>query len=408
MRENYHSHPQSRLVLQRFMKVLSPDGTIYYRNEKLGERTLGGKPLPTEGQPGYYKRIVTLSDGTRVLMVSHVHIMNQRPLLIRVAYSLKPLERRLEDLLGILLLAFPAAITAAGFAGYTLAKHALNPVRKIAIQTEQITPKRLHERLPVQNPDDELGQMAQVFNHLLDRLEAAFEQLRRFTSDASHELRTPLATIRSVGEVGLQGDVAKDELRDIIGSMLEEVNRLTQMVDSLLTISRADAGQIPLAFANIPMDDLIEEVCSLIEILAQEKGQTLDLQIEKGLVIHGDRGFLRHAIVNILHNAVKYSPPHTVIHLTASRETDRSSRETRMLLEIVDSGSGIAPEDQEKVFERFYRTDKARSQSTGGTGLGLAITKWVVEAHDGTIGLESSPGHGCKFFIRIPVAVTEL
>ncbi len=170
-----------------------------------------------------------LSDGTRVRLVSRLHSLDGQPLLIRLAHSEEPLFSRLKDLVLASLVVLPLVLVVAGIAGYGLARRALSPIEQMARRAQEITPEKLHARLPNDDTDDELGQLARVFNETLARLEQAFEQLRRFTSDASHELRTPLAAIRSVGEVGLQKDGTRAEYRDIVGSMLEEVNRLTSL-----------------------------------------------------------------------------------------------------------------------------------------------------------------------------------
>jgi heavy metal sensor kinase len=274
----------------------------------------------------------------------------------------------------------------------------------MARRTEQITAHRLDERLPIENPDDELGHIARVLNDLLARLESSFAQLRRFTSDASHELRTPLAALRSVGEIGLQKDCTAAEYRDTIGSMLEEVTRLTQMVDSLLTMSRADAGELKLQVSPFSVADLIQEAVSLVDVLAEEKHQSITTSVPPEIVIRGDRLLLRQAILNILHNAVKYSPGGGAIHVSAIRLGNPSERESSVALEILDEGPGIRGEDQRRIFDRFYRVDEGRSRETGGAGLGLAIAKWVVETHDGQIGVRSAPSGGCCFFIELPVA----
>src|SRR5581483_1820159 len=169
----------------------------------------------------------------------------------------------------------PPVLLIAWMAGYELARRALQPIEKMAREAQDITPDKLHARLRVDDRDDELGQLARVFNETLARLEQAFEQLRRFTSDASHELRTPLAMIRSVGEVGLQKDGSRAEYRDIIGSMLEEVNRLTSLIDNLLTISRADSGHIQLRRTRINVLSLARECAGLFEILLEEKSLRL-------------------------------------------------------------------------------------------------------------------------------------
>ena len=187
-------------------------------------------------------------------------------------------------------------------------------------------PSVLHERLPIGEVDDELGHLARVFNNLLARLEQSFEQLRRFTSDASHELRTPLTSIRSVGEVALQKDGSREEYRDTIGSMLEEVNRLTALVDSLLTISRADAGRIQLHPTVFSAMDLAREAAGLFEVLVEEKGQRITVQGDEGVNVKGDRVFLRQALVNIIHNAVKYSPVGGTISVGVQYEPEGSIR----------------------------------------------------------------------------------
>jgi heavy metal sensor kinase len=334
--------------------------------------------------------------------VSHVHLLKEQPLLIRVGYSLLPLRSRVEETAAVLLLAFPLGVGLAGFAGYQLARRALDPLAKMAARAELITATQLSQRLPVSNPSDELGHMAQVLNQLLARLEDSFTQLRRFTSDVSHELRTPLAAIRSVGEVGLQSDKSTAEYREIIGSMLEEVSRLTAMVESLLTISRADAGQISLQRSQFLLSDLIGEAAELVQILAEEKNQDLRVAVHENPQIVADRSLLRLAVVNLLHNAVRYSPESTAI-LAAISQVGTASGQTWAQLEVIDSGPGIPKNEQTKVFDRFYRLDASRSQEKGGTGLGLAIAKWAVEINGGRIGVQTTDRGSSRFFIQLPV-----
>jgi heavy metal sensor kinase len=397
MREDYHNHPESKDVIERFLEVLSPDGSVLYRNDRLGARALGGKPFEGEGIGGYSERSSRLADGTRVRVVSRAHILDGRPLLIRLAHSEEPLWLRLKELLVASLLVLPVTLAAAGLAGYALARRALSPIERMACRAQEITPDKLHARLPDDGAEDELGQLARVFNATLARLEQAFEQLRRFTSDASHELRTPLAMIRSVGEVGLQKDGTRAEYRDIIGSMLEEVNRLTSLIDSLLTISRADSGHIQLHRTMMPVMALAREAAGLFEVLMEEKSLRLVLEGDEHAQFEGDRLFLRQALVNILHNAVKYSPVGEVISVRV-RNGDANS----VIVAIRDNGPGIPLEDHAKVFDRFYRVDKARWRESGGAGLGLSIAKWAVEAHGGSIGLDSAINQGCTFRITLP------
>jgi heavy metal sensor kinase len=400
LHEDYHSHPQSRLLLDRYMEVLSPNGEVLFRNERLGAMYLDGQPTLHEGEVGYVSRRMRLADGTPVLAISHLHFFEGKPLLIRVAYSTEPLRERLLELVGLLILAMPLALVAAGFAGYRVAGKALNPLEQMARQTEQITARRLNDRIPVDNPNDELGHMARVLNELLARLGESFEKLQHFTSDVSHELRTPLAAMRSVGEVGLQEDHSTEKYRDIIGSMLEEVARLTSMIDTLLTIAHADSGVIALQRSVFPIMDLVQESVGIVGVLAEEKKQTISIVGENHISVLADRSFLRMAVINLLDNAVKYSPSGSTVRLILSA----SSPTELVQLAIEDEGPGIPEDKTSRVFDRFYRVDEGRTRDAGGAGLGLAIAKWAVEAHDGTISLTPRQPNGSIFSIRLPKA----
>jgi heavy metal sensor kinase len=401
LREDYHNHPESKQVLERLVEVRSSSGSVLYRNERLGDQALGGNPIPGEGEGGYSIRSARLADGTTVRMASRRHTLDGRPLLIRLGYSEQPIWARFDELAVATLLAAPIVLALAGLGGYVLAKRALAPLEEMACRAEEITSERLNERLPTGEVDDELGHLARVFNNLLARLEQSFEQLRRFTSDASHELRTPLTAIRSVGEVSLQKDGSREEYRDTIGSMLEEVNRLTALVDSLLTISRADAGRIQLHPTVFSAMDLAREAAGLFEVLVEEKGQRITVAGDEGVKVNGDRVFLRQALVNIIHNAVKYSPVGGVISVGVHYEAEGSIH-----LDVVDSGPGIAPEHSARIFDRFYRVDESRSREAGGAGLGLSIAQWAVRVHGGDIHLRATQGSGCTFQIWLPPVAT--
>jgi heavy metal sensor kinase len=290
----------------------------------------------------------------------------------------------------------PLALAVAAIAGYAMVDRALFAIKDMARRAEQITTERLQDRLPVES-DDELGHLARVLNQMLSRIERSFEQLQRFTSDASHELRTPLASIRSLGEVGLQKDASPEEYRDIIGSMLEEINRLTNLIDSLLTLSRADAGQIPMKLEVFPLADIMEEASDLLGVLIEEKQLIFVSESDRNAIVRGDRLILRQAVINILHNAVKFTPA------GGSISANISCGDSVAILSVTDSGPGIPAEDIAKVFDRFYRVDPGRSGEDKGAGLGLSIAKWAARAHDGEIGLLAAPGGGCTFWIRLPL-----
>jgi heavy metal sensor kinase len=384
---------------ERFVEVWSPESTLLYRSPALRGQTLGEPPLP--GEPEAAPSSLRLADGMRVRMATSFHSMGTRRVLLRVAHSEEPLWQEMQEFVSVLLLALPLGLILAGFGGYALARKALAPVDVMAHKAERISAERLSERLPVENPNDELGQLAQAFNATLARLESAFEQLRRFTADASHELRTPLTAIRSVGEVALQTPKSATEYRDVIGSMLEETDRLTRLVDSLLTLSRADAGHVHVERTEISVLGLAQEASSLVEVLADEKRQRISVQGESALVVLGDRLILRQALINLIDNAIKYSPSGSEIVVQV-----HPGKDSEVIVEVIDQGPGVSQEHQSRIFDRFYRVDKARSREWGGAGLGLAIARWAVEVHGGQVAVESAEGSGSTFRVTLPSTST--
>jgi heavy metal sensor kinase len=382
-----------------FIEVWSPGGLLLYRSAFLQDQTLGGPPGPDEGLQDPTPSTTRLANGTRVRLASSVYHIEDQRVVLRVAYSEERLWRELGEFGEVLLLGFPIAVLLAGFGGYALARKALAPIDSMATQAQKISAERLGDRLSIENSQDELGKLGIVFNDMLGRLQAAFDQLRRFTADASHELRTPLTAIRSVGEVALQDQRSPAEYRDVIGSMLEEVDRLTRLAESLLVLSRADAGHVQLQREDIPLLHLAKEASSLVEVLAEEKRQQIDIEGDANLFVSVDRLILRQAIVNLLDNAIKYSPIESRILIRVHQGADKQA-----FLDVIDHGPGIPAEHQPHVFDRFYRVDRARTQEWGGAGLGLSITRWAVEAHGGEITLKSEEGHGSTFRVSLPVA----
>ena len=311
---------------------------------------------------------------------------------IAVVMDEGPLRQTLGTLAVILLLGIPCAAGLALVGGYLLAGRVLVPVGAMADTARKITAESLGERLPVENPEDEFGRLARVFNDTLSRLHDSFERLRRFTADASHELRTPLTAIRSVGEVALQGPRDPAAYRDVIGSMLEEVDRLTRLVESLLTLTRAESGRIQPTREVVDLGELAASVADHLRVLAEEKDQHLAVEIRSRVRAEGDSAILRQGLINLLDNAIKYTPAQGSIEV---RVGEISAGE--VAVEVKDTGPGIAAADRDRIFERFYRVDAARSRESGGLGLGLAIARWAVEANGGRIEVESEEGKGSLF-----------
>jgi heavy metal sensor kinase len=358
------------------VEVNMPDGTRLYRSPR-------------------FKRIEK-ADHRSQKREGHIEGLEGH-VLIEACRRLEPLRDELRFLAVVLTLGIPLTVLLAAAGGFALARRALVAVDRMAGQAKLITAERLAERLPVENPDDELGRLASVFNAMFARLERSFDELRRFTADASHELRTPLTALRSVGEVGLSEPRNVEDYREIIGSMLEEADRLTRLVESLLTLSRADGNRVQLRREETNLKALAGQVVHHLEILAEEKKQTLQLEAPLGPVIaHVDPMVLRQALTNLVDNAIKYSTSGSSIRVVVVEQKNH------VLLEVHDMGQGVAPEHLHRIFDRFYRVDKARSREMGGVGLGLAIARWAVESHGGSITVESESGKGSVFRITLP------
>ena len=261
-------------------------------------------------------------------------------------------------------------------------------------RTRLLSAKSLSDRLPVVNPHDELGELATVFNQTLEQLESSFAELKRFTADVSHELRTPLTAMRAVGEVASrEGNPAL--LYDALGSMLEEVGRMNQLIERLLLLARGDDDAMPVRMEAGLIRQVLTEVSDSLTPVAQEKQQQMVVDCPDHLLAVFDPALLRLALVNLAQNAIHYSPAGKPIAIRAREEP------AGLVIEVADEGPGIAPEHQQKIFERFYRVDKARSRADGGVGLGLAIVKWSVERMGGQVDLQSKPGHGSTFRLSL-------
>jgi heavy metal sensor kinase len=283
-----------------------------------------------------------------------------------------------------------------GVGGVLLAHRLLGPLARMSERAHRITAEELHQRLEVEVSGEELERLRDSFNATLARLERSFGQLRRFTADASHEIRTPLTALRSVGEVALQGEKSSEQYREVIGTMLEEVDRLSRLADELLTIARAEGGQTPYLFEALDLGRVAREVADQLEVLAEEREQALVRRIDDGVVIHGDRLALRQAFMNLIDNAIKYSPAGTEVTVTVRREEEAG------IFEVHDQGPGIAPEHRERIFERFYRVDPGRSREMGGTGLGLSLVKLTAERHGARVEVVCPPEGGSTFRIVLP------
>ena len=316
--------------------------------------------------------------------------------IVRVGTSLRPAHTMLSRLVFVLLIGSPLAVAVSMIGGWFLAGRALRPVDAMTLAAQRITGGDLTQRIPITS-QDEIGRLASTFNDMIARLEVSIAQTRQFSADASHELRTPLTIIKGEAELSLRKSRSSDFYRAVLESNLEEIDRMSRIVDELLFLSRADLGEVIMSSAPVQLDTLVREIHSQATVLGQERHVETTLEHIEPARVMGDEWRLRELILNVVDNAVKYSPPRGAVHISLT-----TTRDTALVL-VRDHGIGIAPDEQHAIFDRFYRTDAARAHAQKGTGLGLAICKWIVEAHHGSIRVESVFGEGALFTISLPL-----
>jgi len=296
-------------------------------------------------------------------------------------------------------MAIPIALFLGGIGGLVIANQALYQVDRIRQTAEQINAGDLTERVPLPARMDEIGRLAATFNQMIARLQAAFDRQKQFTSDASHEMRTPLAVMRGDIEITLRRERTVEEYQRVLGSTLEEIVRLSRLVEDLLLLTRADIGKFELQCRPVSLSRLGRDLIDYIAPLARQQGQELLLRLPKDdeLIVNADENRLRQLLLNLIDNAIKYTDPGGVIELSLSAE------DGQVVIRVRDNGRGISSEDLPRIFDRFFRRSKLTSEtSVAGSGLGLSISKWIVESHGGRIDVQSSPGEGTEFIVTIP------
>jgi len=311
-----------------------------------------------------------------------------------------PTELGIQQLVTPLVLVFPVSLLVAWLVGSWIARRALAPVDRIITEVEEISDGRsLHRRLPEPMVKDEFGRLADTLNGMMARLERSFVTLRRFTADASHELKTPLTVLRAGVERAVTTPNLPQETLVVLEESLQEVNRMTELVDALLTLARADEGRAPLTREVVDLRGLLREVEETGELLAEPGEVRIEVDVPAHPVMLAvDASRIRQLTLNLLTNAVKYTPAGGRVRLALTDEP------ARVLLTVADTGIGIAPGDLPHIFDRFYRADMARTRTgeRAGAGLGLAICRWIAEAHGGTIDVQSRAGRGTTFTVSLP------
>jgi len=316
--------------------------------------------------------------------------------LLQVGVTLAPNDAALRRYRDLLLLGVPACLIVAGAGSWWLSAFALAPLIRLAGAAREIDVRTLERRLPIRGVDDELEDVTRAFNGVLERLDHAVGEMRQFSAALAHELRTPLAALRGEIELALGRLGTGDANRDHLASQIEEIDRLKRLIEQILTLARAEAGQIPLTFAALDAGELAAALVEQLEPVAQARGIALTCECAPGAVVRGDGEWLRRLLINLLDNALKFTHEGGRVSVRVAPAGDR------VTIAVRDTGVGIASADRPHVFERFFRADPSRSSSTEGTGLGLSLVQWIVERHGGSVGLESEVGSGTTFTVTLP------
>lgn len=322
-----------------------------------------------------------------------------RSYLLQVGVSLSPMDRALNRFIQILLWSIPAGLLAAVFVGRWMTGLGLAPLTSLAAAARSINVSNLHRRLPIRGTGDELDDVARAFNDTLARLEQAVGEMRQFSAALAHELRTPLAALRGEIEMAMLQAPSREDIACRLSSQLEEIDKLKRLIDQLLTLARAEAGEIPLARDRVDLGALSASLIHQLELVAEAKAITLRCEVDpRGVIVEGDTQWLERLFLNLLGNALKFTPEGGLVRMCVSRQGDAAE------IEVRDTGIGMPQDVVPHIFERFFRADPARPSSAEGVGLGLSLVKWIVDRHNGRIEVESQPGKGSGFTIRLPLA----
>jgi heavy metal sensor kinase len=385
---------------ERFIRITRGDGHVVYVSGKPRDGSFdpAAVPAPSLRRPGEFLRKESLLQGS-VLVAAQTYIgAGASRYVVEVGVSTARTEETVRQVLLMLAIGLPIAVCVAVVGGFILVRRALKPVDNLSQKAAAITQHNLSERLPVVPNGDELERLSLSLNLMISRLEDAINSSKQFVADASHELRTPLAVLRGELENLAQDAQLKSHTRETLGSALEEVDRLAEIVEGLLALSRLDTGEAQAAWMRFDLAELVATTADQMSLLAEDKHIAVVCDCATGVMIEGDQARLKQVVVNLLDNAIKYTPNGGRIKLRISQEDGYA------VWDVADDGIGIPPEALPHVFKRFFRVDGSRSRDQGGAGLGLSIVKSICDAHGAHVEVSSTPGKGSRFRIRQPLA----
>jgi len=377
-----------------WMRLSDAKGKLIYRSP--GTRDWHSAVLSNPPLQGRDKIFTTMVHGSRM----RVLLAPVRVGFVQIGTPTDNFDRMLSGFTLSVALASPLLLLLASALGFWMSGRALKPVGQIARTAQRISGQNFSERLTIRGTGDEIDLLSATLNEMLMRLEGEFSRIARFTADASHELRTPIAIIRTTAEVTVARPRTPEEHKNAWVQVILQTAQTSQLIDDLLLLARADAGQDDLSFENIDLAETIRAISEEMRILAQVSGIHLKVDALPACVINGDPDALRRALLILLDNAIKFTAVGGSIFVAMHLED--SSRARLAIIEVRDTGAGIPPEDLPHIFDRFYRTSKDRSRKTGGAGLGLSIAQWLATRHGGHIEVQSEPGAGSTFRLTLP------
>ncbi|HUN87467.1 MAG TPA: ATP-binding protein [Terriglobales bacterium] len=377
-------------------QVFDEAGQLIYQSEQLALHHIQPSAPSLSGELIVFRNAG--HEGWRVRLAAQRISLGGRNLIVEIAQPLRAYNASLRGFKTSLVIAIPLMVLSATAVGYWLSGRALAPVNQIVADARAIDSNRLSHRVSVPAARDELRQLSETLNSMLDRIEVSVIRIKQFTADASHELRSPLTLIQTAAEYSLRRDRSQEELTDAMDKILRESKRMAQLIDNLLLLARADSDEGILIQEPVSVNSALLEAVDRGRQLAADKAIEIATEIgDTPVTVSGEPALLQRLFFILIDNAIKYTPERGSVKVSLSCARDE------VVVDVSDTGMGIAAEDLPHVFDRFWRADKVRSRNTGGTGLGLAIAKWIAEKSNGTIRVESVLGQGSKFEVRLAV-----
>lgn len=383
-----------------WLQIVDSDGHWMYRSTEMA--SLSSAVTPPQSLPERGKFSSIHSERVHLRVIEKPITVMGKLYTVQTAVPTNGAHHTLENLQAVFFLLAPLFLVIAAFGSYYMSRRALAPVDEITALARSIHDHNLDSRLPKLNTNDELQRLSDTLNEMLARIEASFKRTRQFTADASHELRTPLSLIRTEAELALRKMRSEEEYRSALEHILAESERTTQLVESLLALARTDSGAMELQLRPLHIVDFLQRVADDWKPLFAEAQLRFETVLQApDVVVNADEGTLRRLMILLLDNARKYTPQGGAVKLSA--EVGPGT----VTVSVEDTGVGIGPEHLSRIFDRFYRVDKARSRSQGGAGLGLSLAKWIAAQHGTQVEVTSTVGKGSRFWFRLPTIANQ-